>query len=91
MANQTVVNVNGLIELSKVKAAILDAVDVLVNDQMISKEEVACDLLGLVEKVSRIEGDMEKQVIAKDYRKLYILAEQKELEREQKNTSTVQE
>lgn len=81
-------NVNTLSKLSALKANLLGAVDTLLNDKEFSREEIAFELLNNIHSLNNIEGDLVKEFYSNQHRKLYMLCEQKELEREQKRASS---
>lgn len=68
-------------QTAHLKSRLLELVDVLISDQNYSREEIARDLLANIQSLNLIEEDISKLVIAKDYKKLYAICEEKEDER----------
>ncbi|WML42701.1 hypothetical protein [Neobacillus sp. PS3-40] len=80
-------NINTWSQISKLKANLLELADVLLSDEIMSKEEIAFDLICNVQTLTNIEGDVIKSFRNNKMRKLHQTCEEKEIERENKRPS----
>lgn len=76
--------INTWSQLSKFKANLLELADALLTDNVLSKEEIALDLLTNIETLNSIEGDLINSIWNTKIKQLYKTCENKELERAQK-------
>ncbi|WP_312474165.1 hypothetical protein [Neobacillus sp.] len=82
-------NLSTLSNLAETKAKLMELVDVLVNDEFYSREEVAFDIINNILSLNNIENDLEKIYLNTGHMKLYKISESKAAEREKKETSTI--
>lgn len=77
-------------QLSKLKANLVELVDVLISDDVISRKEIAFDLLANIETLNGVESDLVKFIRNNQMRKLFDECQEKELSREKERASTDQ-
>lgn len=70
-------------EMAKLKANLVQIVDVLLTDKVTTREEIAFDLWANIESLNTLEGDLIKHLRNKQMRNLYNKCEEIEMEREE--------